>query len=51
MHVTSQIIVLIKKIKHCEKNVIVILMGLAHAGNSKRRVKYRLFAFYAKLML
>ena len=22
-------------------------MGLAHAGNSKRRAKYRLFAFYA----
>ena len=51
MHVTSQIIVLNKKIKHREKNVIVVLMGLAHVGNSKHWVKYRLFAFYAKLLL
>ena len=31
--------------------VMVILTSFAHAGNSKRRLKYRLFALYAKLVL
>ena len=37
--------------KHIEKNVIVVLTILANARNSKRRIKYRLFALYATGML
>ena len=46
---TSQIIFQIKN-TDTEKNVIVLLTSLARAGSSKRRVKYRPFALYAKRM-
>ena len=48
--VTSLIFSQIKENKDTEKNVIVLLTSFALAGSSKRRVKYRLFALYAKLM-
>ena len=48
--VTSQIIFQIKKNKDTEKSVIVLLTSFAHAGSSKRQVKYRLLALYAKLV-